>query len=67
MAAWYAGGEMTEIDLSTVKGPYPAVASTTISPPTFVFDMATPNVRHGSGTVQLAMSLPMSETALRLF
>src|SRR5438093_683260 len=37
------------------------------SPPAFVLDIAVSNVRQGSGTVQAAASLPVSETALRLF
>src|SRR5438132_716754 len=66
-AAWYAGGEMMEIDLLTVKGPYPAEESTMTSPPSLVLEMATSKVRQGSGTVQLALSRPLSDTALRLF
>src|SRR5437867_5578355 len=37
------------------------------SPPGLVAAIATPKVRHGSGTVQLARSLPVTDTALRLF
>src|SRR5436309_8111829 len=58
---------MTDTDCVTVKGPLPAVESTTTSPPLLVLEIATSKVRHGSGTVQLAISLPVSDTALRLF
>ena len=37
------------------------------SPPALVFEMATSKVRQGSGTVQVAASFPVSDTALRLF
>jgi len=36
-------------------------------PPALVLEIATLKVRQGSGTVQLAASLPVSDTALRLF
>src|SRR5438445_6334009 len=66
-AAWYAGGEMMDTDLLIVNGPNPAEERTITSPPALVLEMATSNVRQGSGTVQVAASFPVSDTALRLF
>ena len=66
-AAWYAGGEMMDTDLLIVNGPNPAEERTITSPPALVLEIATSKVRQGSGTVQVAASLPVSDTALRLF
>src|SRR5207253_10054370 len=61
------GGEMMDTDLLIVNGPNPAEERTITSPPALVLEMATSKVRQGSGTVQVAASLPVSDTALRLF
>ena len=58
---------MMEIALLTVNGPYPADERTITSPPALVLEIATSKVRQGSGTWQVAASLPVRETALRLF
>jgi len=54
---------MMDTDFVTVNGPYPAEESTITSPPALVLEIATSKVRHGSGTVQLAASLPLRHGA----
>ena len=66
IAAWKAGGEMIEIGLFMVNGPYPAESITTTSAPEFDTLIARPNVRHGVGRVQSLVSKPEDATQLRV-